>query len=42
MESGKGFFVQKDGYELALTDELEEVAQSFAKSDVQIARMGHL
>ena len=33
MESGKGFFVQKDGYALALMDELEEVVKLRAFSE---------
>lgn len=33
MESGKGFFVQKDGYALALMDELEEVVKLPAFSE---------
>lgn len=33
MESGKGFFIQKDGYALALMDELEEVVKFPAFSE---------
>lgn len=33
MQSGKGFFVQKDGYALALSDMLKEAVQSSAFSD---------